>query len=287
MKKCGDIHIRDPFVLLYDGKYYMYGTRGETCWGKATGFDVFISDNMIDWEGPIEVFHNDGNFWADRHYWAPEVHYYNGSFYMFASFKKEGLCRGTQILKSESPLGPFLPYSDGPLTPRDWDCLDGTFYVSNSGQPYMVFCHEWLQVNDGEIWAIALSKDLKKTEGKPFLLLKASWQPGVTSVSEGKNSFVTDGPCIYRLKSGRLLMLWSTHSKNGYCEAIAISDNNEIDGNWKVCPDFLFEKDGGHGMIFKGDNNTLYFAMHQPNVTPMERPHFYKIKEKANTIALC
>jgi len=28
-----DINIRDPFIVPYEGKYYMYGTRGATCWG--------------------------------------------------------------------------------------------------------------------------------------------------------------------------------------------------------------------------------------------------------------
>ena len=40
-----DIHIRDPFILVEDGKYYLYGTRGKTCWGPATGFDVYVSDD--------------------------------------------------------------------------------------------------------------------------------------------------------------------------------------------------------------------------------------------------
>ena len=26
--KLYDIHIRDPFILAEDGKYYLYGTRG-------------------------------------------------------------------------------------------------------------------------------------------------------------------------------------------------------------------------------------------------------------------
>ena len=38
--KLSDIHIRDPFVLLHEDKYYLYGTRGATCWGEADGFDI-------------------------------------------------------------------------------------------------------------------------------------------------------------------------------------------------------------------------------------------------------
>lgn len=38
-----DIDIRDPYVLVHDGKYYLYGTRSATCWGEADGFDCYVS----------------------------------------------------------------------------------------------------------------------------------------------------------------------------------------------------------------------------------------------------
>ena len=53
---------------------------------------------------------------------------------MFASFKAAGVCRGTQILVADHPKGPFVPHSDGPVTPRDWECLDGTLYVDPGGK---------------------------------------------------------------------------------------------------------------------------------------------------------
>ena len=30
-----EINIRDPFVLVDEGKYYLYGTRSETAWTDA------------------------------------------------------------------------------------------------------------------------------------------------------------------------------------------------------------------------------------------------------------
>ena len=81
-----EINIRDPFVLTRNGQYYLYGTRGATCWGPANGFDVYVSRDLENWDGPFECFHNDGTFWADRNYWAPEVHEYHGKLYMLASF---------------------------------------------------------------------------------------------------------------------------------------------------------------------------------------------------------
>ena len=29
---------------------------------------------------------------------------------------------------------PFVPLSDGPVTPADWECLDGTLYAAADGR---------------------------------------------------------------------------------------------------------------------------------------------------------
>ena len=173
MLTTSEINIRDPFVLLDGDTYYLYGTRGATCWGPATGFDVYASSDLRDWDGPFPCFENDGTFWADRNYWAPEVHIWQGKYYMFASFKSETRRRGTAILRADSPMGPFVPWSDGPVTPTEWECLDGTFYVDHKGNPWIVYCHEWIQAGDGEIRAARLAYDLKRTEGEPVLLFRA------------------------------------------------------------------------------------------------------------------
>ncbi len=284
-----DIHIRDPFVLKADGKYYMYGTRGADCWGKCMGFDVYVSSDLSAWSDPITVFEAPKDFWADRNFWAPEVHCYRGKYYMFASFKNAAVCRGTQILCADSPEGPFCLHSDGPVTPRDWECLDGTLYVDEDGQPYIVFCHEWTQVMDGEMCALRLSEDLARPIGDPIRLFCASepaWAIVPDWARKGQKVYITDGPFLYRTKSGRLLMIWSSFAREGYCEALAYSDNGRIDGRWIHDERLLFSKDGGHGMIFESYDGELYFICHQPNTTPLERPCLTKLEEKDNTLII-
>ena len=278
--KRSDINIRDPFVLVHEGKYYLYGTRGETCWGPADGFDVYVGTDLENWSEPVACFHNDGTFWADRNYWAPEVYAYRGAFYMFASFKREGVCRGTAVLKAESPLGPFRPHSEGCVTPPEWECLDGTLYISPEGKPYMAFCHEWVQAGDGEICAIPLTDDLSAPAGSPFLLFRASEAPWckVMHHSSGKSGCVTDGPFFYRTGDGTLLCLWASFSEGGYTEAAAVSDNGDITGHF-VQAEPLFKDDGGHGMVFRGLDGQLYLTLHSPNRHLEERPVFYPIRE--------
>lgn len=276
-----DINIRDPFVLVDNDAYYLYGSRGETVWGIADGFDVYVSKDLKNFEGPYEVFHKPDGFWADRHYWAPEIHKYNGDYYMFASFKAENRCRGTQILKAQSPLGPFKVYSDGVVTPRDWECLDGTLYIDKNDTPYIVFCHEWTQVIDGEVCYMELSKDLKMTLGEPKIMFKGS-SPSWTLKNE--KQYVTDGPFLYRTIDGDLLLIWSGFSKNGYVQAIARSDNGDITGNWSQDSELLFPDNGGHGMIFKDLFGNLMLTLHTPNKNPLERPTFIPIKDTGHTL---
>lgn len=280
-----EINIRDPFVLVHEGKYYLYGTRGATCWGPADGFDVYISEDMEDWRGPVECFHNDGSFWADRNYWAPEVHVWKGQFYMFASFKKEHVCRGTAILRAETPLGPFIPHSDGCITPPDWECLDGTFYVSPEGKPYMVFCHEWVQIGDGEICAVPLTEDLRAPAGEPFVAFRASEAVWCKTMhhSSGMEGHVTDGPFLWRTSDGTLLCLWASFSQGGYTEGVAVSDNGDITGRFTQAEP-LFDDDGGHGMVFRDLNGQLYLTLHSPNQHLEERPVFHPLMEKMSRL---
>ena len=275
MKLC-DIHIRDPFILNEDGTYYLYGTRGKTCWVEQDGIDGYVSEDLETWEGPFEVFHKPAGFWGDRCYWAPEVHVYKGAYYMFATFSNSSLSKkGTLILKADKPLGPYHLHSDGKVTPEQWNCLDGTFYVSPDGTPYMVFCHEWLDLKDGEICYVQLSDDLTRAVSEPVTMFAASaGKPWVKPVfmKETGDSYVTDGPFMYRKRNGELLMLWASYGENGYAEALARSDSGEITGNWTTDPVPLFDRDGGHGMIFKAEDGTEYLVLHQPNDHPNERP---------------
>ena len=69
--------LRDPCVLVEDDAYYIYGT-GWVCY-KNTGGSLdgeWISLGVVA-EKPAE---------ADNNYWAPEVHKYNGAYYMFTTY---------------------------------------------------------------------------------------------------------------------------------------------------------------------------------------------------------
>lgn len=279
--KFRDINIRDPFILEHGGKYYLYGTRAIHTWTQEIkegyGFDVYESIDLENWDGPVSIFENCEGFWGDFQFWAPEVHKYGDKFYLLATFTDRRYNRGTAILACDTPNGRFDVHSEGAVTPVGWSCLDGTLYVEN-GVPYMVFCHEWIQIKNGEVCAIELSKDLKRAVGEPFTLFRATdGKEWVRPVE--KDCYVTDGPFLLNL-DGELVCLWSSFSDGGYSEAIARSDNGKITGKWSVDRELLFEENGGHGMIFKDLTGELNFIYHTPNETPFERPCVCKIDKK-------
>lgn len=290
MLKNTDIHIRDPFVLpmLAEQQYYLYGTTGSEAWTQAaSGLDYYTSADLQNWAGPFPAFRPPMGFWADRNFWAPEVHVYCGRYYMFMTFKAEGVCRGTQILAADSPQGPFLPISDAPVTPRDWECLDGTLFVDANDQAWIIFCHEWVQVGDGEICALRLSNDLTSAIGESQLLFRASEAPWAQEInSKGRKGFVTDGPYLHRLTNGALLMLWSSFGVGGYTVGVAKSTSGDILGTWEQLPEPLYAGDGGHCMVFRTFEGQLLLTYHRPNPNPDERPYFVTLRENGSSLEI-
>ncbi len=274
MLKKDDIRIRDPFILLEGNTYYMYGTTHFSAPTIDAGntFAVYTSKDLKTFDGPYVVF--DGaaqGFWADRDYWAAEVWKYNNRFYLFGSFKADDRCRATHILVADSPMGPFAPLSEKPQTPASWECLDGTLYVED-GVPYMVFCHEWLQVEDGQMCAIQLSEDLSTPVGEPFMLFRASDNPQVDSFAQNgmQACRITDGPHVYR-EGGRLHMIWSSLCDGRYAVLEATADS--LRGPWEHHPS-RFTFDGGHAMLFTDKAGDRRIALHHPNTCPDERALF-------------
>ena len=271
--------LRDPCVLVEDGVYYAYGT-GWVCWKNTTG-------NLANgWQSLGVVAEKPAE--ATNNYWAPEVHKYNGAYYMFTTYySSKTNHRGCTILKSDSPEGPFREITNGHITPHDWDSIDGTFYVDPDGQPWMIFVHEWTSTDDGigRMAAAKLSDDLTRFISEPVELFRAddpSWA----------KAQVTDGCWMYRCADGQLLMLWSNSDSAGYCVGIARSADGRVDGEWTQDRDLLYSKnmtgryDGGHGMLFTDTDGQMYLSIHSPNNSSAgrkETPVFIRVRETADS----
>lgn len=280
--KNSDINIRDPFVLKKDGKYYMYGTRAVDFGIKTAGFDVYVSTDLENWSEPKQVFFSEKYGLNKSSNWAPEVHEYGGKYYMFATFEQANGNRGTYSLVSDAPDKEFELCSKTALTPAQWMSLDGTLYIDKNGEPYLVFCHEHVQILNGTICFMKLNKELSEAVSEPVLMF--SGKEAYTACHSEDGRYVTDGPFMYEGKNGRLYMVWSTCA-NGYHQCLAVSDNGQLDGNW-IQLEPIFTEDGGHGMLFRDFEGNLKLTLHCPNVSLEEHPAFFDIEDTGDRLSL-
>lgn len=280
--KTEDINIRDPYILVYQGIYYMYGTRSDTCWGPAEGFDCYSSRDRKEWEGPVEIFHRPKGFFADRCYWAPECYFYKNAFYLVTTFGSGGEKKGIYILKAEKPDGPFQLYSQR-ITPDSWSCIDGTVYFEGD-TPYLIFSHSFEDSPRGDMCLMELSADLTKGVSEPMVLFSAAEAEWARPVPFAKEEFgmdgdvyFTDGPCVMQMEDGNLYMTWSSWGECGYAVGAARSSGGLVRGPWIQQKEAVYPANGGHGMLFRNQAGGTEFTLHFPNDKYKERPRFAEV----------
>ena len=271
--KIEDLRIRDPFLLADGGKYYLTGTF---CGGKDGYAEIYCGDTTDEFYSlghPIDAAYLKG--YTD--FWAPELHKYEGKYYLIASLYREDLGRGSMIFVSEHPGGGYVPLTGEYITPKGWGCLDATLFVKN-GIPYLYFSNEWLTpiTNDGDgaLFVARLSPDLKELVSEPkkivsgkgcgFSVLKR------IGVHEG---YVAEGPYVYE-EGNDVVLLWSTFTETGYSVVQSRSETG-VFGEYGF-EKFLFTEDGGHCMVFKTFEGESLLVLHQPNETPFERLRYFK-----------
>ncbi|MEU7658490.1 glycoside hydrolase family 43 protein [Streptomyces lincolnensis] len=295
--------LHDPFVVADTGTrtYHLYTSNDPTVSGvSGTGTMVYRSHDLREWTRPDVVFRtaDQEGLWASDGGWAPEVHAWNGRYYLFTTLHNEDRplavppagpwgtpfqirnhMRGTVTAVSDSLLGPFTVVDPTrPTPPENLMTLDGTLHVDPAGQPWMVYAHEWLQTIDGTMEAVRLTPDLSGTVGDPVHLFKASDAPWLGEQIPGGlphqlPPYITDGPQLHRTSDGHLLMLWSTYEKNvpgadgtlggGYVQTYAVSDSGDLTGPWRQRRP-LVRDDSGHGMLFDAFDGRLMMILHRP-----------------------
>jgi beta-xylosidase len=290
--KLEDIRVRDPFILAEGGIYYLYAQGGNRARNDAAdlGIEVYRSRDLVHWSQPKQVFARPKEgFWGNPPIWAPEVHKLDGAYFIFATMAGRAGGRGTQILRAQSPEGPFLMAGDQANTPPEQRCLDGTPWIDPDGTHWMIYCHEWEQIRDGGMLAVKMSKDWATRLGEPITLFHASQAPWVRPYPK-PDTYVTDGPFLHRMKNGKLVMIWSSFVKgHGYGLGQAISESGTVAGPWRHMEKPLVGgtgEDGGHAMILRDFSGELLLVFHQPNGGDAERAKIYRLKEDGDLLVL-
>ena len=273
------MHLHDPFVVADRATrtYYLFTRNERAMSGDARlGTMVYTSRDLKHWTRPKVVFALPPNVWAKAGSWAPEVHRWRGRWYLFTTFHDPAATlgrngtratyrRGTLLAVSDRIDGPYALVRNGePIVPKEQMTLDGTLHVDAAGKPWLVYAHEWWQTTVGTMNAIPLD-DTLAAAGPPRVLFRADAAPWVVGQKQpdGDTVFVTDGPQLYRSKTGTLLMLWSSYGRRGYVEGQARSRSGTLDGPWEQLGT-LVERDSGHGMLFRTFDGRLMMILHRP-----------------------
>lgn len=295
------MQLHDPFIVADEASrtYYLFNRNEEAMTGDPRlGTMVYTSHDLKHWTRPRVVFTLPKESWADAGSWAPEVHRWNGRWYLFTTFHNSAAPiatppgstrahyrRGTLIAVADSLEGPFTLANGGePVAPANLMTLDGTLHVEPDGKPWFVYAHEWWQTTVGTIAAFPVDKDLRKA-GEPTVLFRADsadWARGQQQ-AQGDKVWVTDGPELFRTKAGTLLMLWSSYGERGYVQALARSTTGTITGPWEQLGP-LVRRDSGHGMLFRAFDGRLMMVLHRPFTRALGK--LYEMRDTGNRVEI-
>ena len=297
-----DLAMSDPYIYAEPSNRTYYLT--------SSGGRMYRSKDLVMWEGPYNVIDIKG-LWLEKAGFAAaaEIHkigkyyYYAGTWSDHSDLIQQVPRRynvphnQTYLLRSETPEGPYTSFAVEPgydYQPHSWDCIDGTLYEED-GKIYMIFVHEWTQLIDGTMDYIELAPDLSYTVSEqPVTMFRASEHPAVAEMnSNGEATFgmkmpgwVTDGPQMFRTRTGRLGMLWSSWGKERYIQCVCYSESGTIAGPWVQEPEPFLANNSGHGMLFRTFGGKLIYVVHHSEGKGPRKPQYWSVDDSGDKLVL-
>jgi arabinan endo-1,5-alpha-L-arabinosidase len=263
-----DISVHDPVMIKQDSTYYVFST--------GWGIGVWSSKDRIYWKQEKPVFTQAPKWAVDsipgfrNHIWAPDISYYNGSYYLYyavSAFGKNTSAIGLAINKTLNPADSAFKWIDKGVIIEsypgkdNWNAIDPNLIVDKDGTPYLAFGSFWEGLK-----IIRLKKDRLSIDEDPAKLITlASRQkdpsakvnmPSVDGnpVDAGGNAI--EAPFIFR--KGAYFYLFASID---YCCKGPKSTYKMIVGrSKKLLGPYVDENNiplqhGGGGIVLEGDKN--------------------------------
>lgn len=269
------VHARDfpdPFVLKHRGVYWAYAT-GAAPDGRC--FAVMRSTDLVAWEerrGAMEPLAEDHPY-----YWAPEVWYEDGLFYLYYSVGDEEHMH-LRVAVAEHPSGPFRD-SGRRLTTEQF-AIDAHVFRDRDGARYMFYATDFLEhafVGTGTVVDRMLDPFTLEGSPRPVARPRYDWHvydPNRASKG-GVRWHTVEGPFVLERK-GRYYEMFSAGNwqNDSYGVGYAVSDRIVADGEWEqvcdgtgalpiLCSVPSLVRGPGHNSVVRGpDNRQLYCVYH-------------------------
>lgn len=214
-------YFADPFVWEYKGIYYAVATGAAEAYGEevtdaARVFPLLRSSDFINWHFAGHALVRPDPALGDN-FWAPEVAYCDGKFYLYYSVGHEDKDHQLRVATSDKPLGPYLDV--GPLLNLS-ECpfaIDPHPFRDDDGQWYLFYARDFLDTENGVRAGTALMVDRLQGmtklagEGKVVLRARSDWQRFLVNrpMYGGVYDWHTlEGPCV-RKYQGRYYCFYS------------------------------------------------------------------------------
>jgi GH43 family beta-xylosidase len=262
----------DPFVIKHNGEYFAYCTGH---WHDGRVFGVLRSADLIDWEpvgGAMKPLDDPAPF-----YWAPEVTYSNGTFYLYYSVGNEALMH-LRVATSDRPDGGFTDTGHR-LTFQDF-AIDAHVFQDDDGRRYMFYATDFLEhshIGTGIVMDRMIDWQTLAGDPRPVVRAKYDWQVYDPARKEkgGVRWHTVEGPYVFKRKGVYFVMFSGGNWQNiSYGVSFAASAEIVKDGEWaqfcdgenvlpilRTYPDLLIGP--GHNSVIRGpDNRELYCIYH-------------------------
>jgi len=288
-------YFADPFVWKHDGKYFAVGTgplgtikdiresdlTSSRIDGEDRAIPVLTSDDFVNWRslgGALRVH----EMFREKAFWAPEVAFHNGFFYMYYSTATEGLLHQIRVAKSSRPEG---PYDDlGSLIGATKECpfaIDAHPFQDDDGQWFLFYARDFLdygnEIRAGTALVVDKLVDMVKLAGEDKVVLRArnDWQLFKAQREMYGQIFdwhTLEGPFV-RKHDGLYYCFYSggCYENETYGVDYGISEsvmgpysdagNSEGARVLKSVPGHVIGP-GHHSIVLGPDNETEYFAYH-------------------------
>ncbi len=244
--------IGDPFIMRYNGMYYLYCSTLDS----ELGVRGYKSADLVNWvpmtgEGLREGYVSQDN--VTKAAYAPEVYYFNGTFYMYTS----PAGAGHYILTADNPEGPFVKATNNFGMSIDGSVLiddDETMYFTYASQGgiRMAKMLDMLTIDQSSTPQLNNTSIGGWTEGSYILK-----RDGVYYMTYTGNHVASDGYRIAYATANSIVNANGTINRNAFTRA----DNNPIALNTEGAL-----KGIGHSSTVLGpDMDSYYLAYHMLN----------------------
>jgi GH43 family beta-xylosidase len=263
----------DPFILKFCGAYWAYST-GIQPDGRA--FAVLHSNNLVEWRpagSAMELLPGDHTC-----YWAPEVRYHNGRFYLYYSVGNEEHMH-LRVAVARQPAGPFID-SGRRLTAEPF-AIDPHLFEDDDGQRFLFYATDFLEhshIGTGTVCDRLLDWFTLAGRPQPVTRARYEWQVYDPQRVEkgGVRWHTVEGPFVLKRKGRYYQMFSGGNWQNlSYGVSYATAERIKSEEEWEQACDgervlpILRTIPGkvigpGHNSVVRGpDNRQLYCVYHR------------------------